>query len=318
MVSVNSFSERFQFVTVGGATQPGEVAVPHRGPWKSTRKKSRKYSDFQDSGGVSLELERERERGREGGSETLFVIEDRDTGEILTTGVLSAGNPPCLRSGKHCLVLVPRAHNLRNVEKGDRHSDPLASITFRGRGTGYVVAMVTVTHRVTPSVGCLKETGGREMERGKVNKRERDRGVGLFFEDYFWLLRVVEKCSHQLSEHGLPCLQTVSGSRACFCTTLAAPKTGRQTPTSLGLTGRGSQAVYGIIRPTASCMRGSLMEGSHSSDPDGFEWDLKGVPLDSGAEIHVVVKDHEKMGRNSLGMVEEVRTWRGRVKAVKE
>lgn len=30
----------------------------------------------------------------------------------------------------------------------------------------------------------------------------------------------------------------------------------------------------------------------------GFEWDLKGVPLDSGAQIHVVVKDHEKMGRN--------------------
>ncbi|TRY92949.1 hypothetical protein DNTS_016092 [Danionella cerebrum] len=30
----------------------------------------------------------------------------------------------------------------------------------------------------------------------------------------------------------------------------------------------------------------------------GFEWDLKGVPLDSGAELHVVVKDHEKMGRN--------------------
>uniref|UniRef100_A0A8C2H8G1 Dysferlin, limb girdle muscular dystrophy 2B (autosomal recessive) n=1 Tax=Cyprinus carpio TaxID=7962 RepID=A0A8C2H8G1_CYPCA len=33
---------------------------------------------------------------------------------------------------------------------------------------------------------------------------------------------------------------------------------------------------------------------------EGFEWDLKGVPLDSGAELHVVVKDHEKMGRNSL------------------
>ncbi|XP_076145199.1 dysferlin [Alosa pseudoharengus] len=31
---------------------------------------------------------------------------------------------------------------------------------------------------------------------------------------------------------------------------------------------------------------------------EGFEWDLKGVPLDSGAQIHVVVKDHEKMGRN--------------------
>ncbi|KAI5609942.1 dysferlin isoform X9 [Silurus asotus] len=31
---------------------------------------------------------------------------------------------------------------------------------------------------------------------------------------------------------------------------------------------------------------------------EGFEWDLKGVPLDSTAELHVVVKDHEKMGRN--------------------
>ncbi|XP_051577983.1 dysferlin-like isoform X1 [Myxocyprinus asiaticus] len=31
---------------------------------------------------------------------------------------------------------------------------------------------------------------------------------------------------------------------------------------------------------------------------EGFEWDLKGMPLDSGAELHVVVKDHEKMGRN--------------------
>ncbi|XP_057205584.1 dysferlin isoform X4 [Triplophysa rosa] len=31
---------------------------------------------------------------------------------------------------------------------------------------------------------------------------------------------------------------------------------------------------------------------------EGFEWDLKGVPLDSAAEIHIVVKDHEKMGRN--------------------
>ncbi|XP_060730490.1 dysferlin isoform X3 [Tachysurus vachellii] len=31
---------------------------------------------------------------------------------------------------------------------------------------------------------------------------------------------------------------------------------------------------------------------------EGFEWDLKGIPLDSAAELHVVVKDHEKMGRN--------------------
>ncbi|XP_043919995.1 dysferlin isoform X2 [Protopterus annectens] len=31
---------------------------------------------------------------------------------------------------------------------------------------------------------------------------------------------------------------------------------------------------------------------------EGFEWDLKGVPLDPNAEIHVVIKDHETMGRN--------------------
>uniref|UniRef100_A0A8C7F3H9 Dysferlin, limb girdle muscular dystrophy 2B (autosomal recessive) n=1 Tax=Oncorhynchus kisutch TaxID=8019 RepID=A0A8C7F3H9_ONCKI len=31
---------------------------------------------------------------------------------------------------------------------------------------------------------------------------------------------------------------------------------------------------------------------------EGFEWDLKGIPLDSGAELHLVVKDHEKIGRN--------------------
>ncbi|XP_072858296.2 dysferlin isoform X8 [Pogona vitticeps] len=31
---------------------------------------------------------------------------------------------------------------------------------------------------------------------------------------------------------------------------------------------------------------------------EGFEWDLKGVPLDQNAELHVVVKDHETMGRN--------------------
>ncbi|KAJ6658561.1 hypothetical protein lerEdw1_019949 [Lerista edwardsae] len=31
---------------------------------------------------------------------------------------------------------------------------------------------------------------------------------------------------------------------------------------------------------------------------EGFEWDLKGIPLDQNAELHVVVKDHETMGRN--------------------
>lgn len=42
----------------------------------------------------------------------------------------------------------------------------------------------------------------------------------------------------------------------------------------------------------------------HSNSPSfiflsqGFEWDLKGIPLDPGAELHCVVKDHEKMGRN--------------------
>ncbi|MGH0133813.1 UNVERIFIED_CONTAM: hypothetical protein FKN15_063603 [Acipenser sinensis] len=33
---------------------------------------------------------------------------------------------------------------------------------------------------------------------------------------------------------------------------------------------------------------------------EGFEWDLKGVPLDTSAEIRVVVKDHEKMSRNRV------------------
>uniref|UniRef100_A0A8C5QFH1 Dysferlin n=1 Tax=Leptobrachium leishanense TaxID=445787 RepID=A0A8C5QFH1_9ANUR len=31
---------------------------------------------------------------------------------------------------------------------------------------------------------------------------------------------------------------------------------------------------------------------------EGFEWDLKGVPLDNNAELTAVVKDHETMGRN--------------------
>ncbi|KAG2465642.1 DYSF protein, partial [Polypterus senegalus] len=31
---------------------------------------------------------------------------------------------------------------------------------------------------------------------------------------------------------------------------------------------------------------------------EGFEWDLKGIPLDASSELHVVVKDHETMGRN--------------------
>uniref|UniRef100_A0A8C8RT37 Dysferlin n=1 Tax=Pelusios castaneus TaxID=367368 RepID=A0A8C8RT37_9SAUR len=31
---------------------------------------------------------------------------------------------------------------------------------------------------------------------------------------------------------------------------------------------------------------------------EGFEWDLKGIPLDQNAELSVVVKDHETMGRN--------------------
>ncbi|XP_069779523.1 dysferlin isoform X4 [Narcine bancroftii] len=31
---------------------------------------------------------------------------------------------------------------------------------------------------------------------------------------------------------------------------------------------------------------------------EGFKWDLKGTPLDLNSEIHVVVKDHETMGRN--------------------
>ncbi|XP_028939006.1 dysferlin isoform X4 [Ornithorhynchus anatinus] len=31
---------------------------------------------------------------------------------------------------------------------------------------------------------------------------------------------------------------------------------------------------------------------------EGFEWDLKGIPLDLSSELHVVVKDHETVGRN--------------------
>uniref|UniRef100_A0A803VQD3 Dysferlin n=1 Tax=Ficedula albicollis TaxID=59894 RepID=A0A803VQD3_FICAL len=37
---------------------------------------------------------------------------------------------------------------------------------------------------------------------------------------------------------------------------------------------------------------------SSSPPVKGFEWDLKGVPLDPDAELTVVVKDHETMGRN--------------------
>ncbi|XP_066428949.1 dysferlin isoform X5 [Eleutherodactylus coqui] len=33
---------------------------------------------------------------------------------------------------------------------------------------------------------------------------------------------------------------------------------------------------------------------------EGFEWDLKGVPLDTTAELYAAVKDHETMGRNRL------------------
>uniref|UniRef100_A0A4W4HM37 C2 domain-containing protein n=1 Tax=Electrophorus electricus TaxID=8005 RepID=A0A4W4HM37_ELEEL len=40
---------------------------------------------------------------------------------------------------------------------------------------------------------------------------------------------------------------------------------------------------------------------------EGFEWDLKGVPLDSAAELHVVVKDHEKVGRNRYAFLGECR-----------
>lgn len=39
---------------------------------------------------------------------------------------------------------------------------------------------------------------------------------------------------------------------------------------------------------------------------EGFEWDLKGTPLDANSEILVIVKDHETMGRNRF--LGEVRT----------
>ncbi|MEE6509523.1 hypothetical protein FKM82_026749 [Ascaphus truei] len=31
---------------------------------------------------------------------------------------------------------------------------------------------------------------------------------------------------------------------------------------------------------------------------EGFEWDLKGAPLNKESELQAVVKDHETMGRN--------------------
>uniref|UniRef100_A0A803VMJ0 Dysferlin n=1 Tax=Ficedula albicollis TaxID=59894 RepID=A0A803VMJ0_FICAL len=41
---------------------------------------------------------------------------------------------------------------------------------------------------------------------------------------------------------------------------------------------------------------------------EGFEWDLKGVPLDPDAELTVVVKDHETMGRNRWEKIPEPAT----------
>lgn len=53
------------------------------------------------------------------------------------------------------------------------------------------------------------------------------------------------------------------------------------------------------MNETVSSPRGHrLSEMSFLLFFQGFEWDLKGIPLDQGSELHVVVKDHETMGRN--------------------
>lgn len=49
---------------------------------------------------------------------------------------------------------------------------------------------------------------------------------------------------------------------------------------------------------TVSSPRGSQIKMSFLLFFQGFEWDLKGIPLDQSSELHVVVKDHETMGRN--------------------
>lgn len=49
---------------------------------------------------------------------------------------------------------------------------------------------------------------------------------------------------------------------------------------------------------TVSSPRASQVKMSFLLFFQGFEWDLKGIPLDQSSELHVVVKDHETMGRN--------------------
>lgn len=57
-------------------------------------------------------------------------------------------------------------------------------------------------------------------------------------------------------------------------------------------------ALGGEGKQTVSSSRGPQAKVSFLLFFQGFEWDLKGIPLDQGSELHVVVKDHETMGRN--------------------
>ncbi|KAA0723189.1 Dysferlin Dystrophy-associated fer-1-like protein [Triplophysa tibetana] len=62
-----------------------------------------------------------------------------------------------------------------------------------------------------------------------------------------------------------------------------------------------NEMVAGSRRKTVTRVKKKTKVIKNNVNPvwnEGFEWDLKGVPLDSAAEIHVVIKDHEKMGRN--------------------
>ena len=54
----------------------------------------------------------------------------------------------------------------------------------------------------------------------------------------------------------------------------------------------------GVTRHSLFSSRSPRIKTSFLLFFQGFEWDLKGIPLDQGSELLVVVKDHETMGRN--------------------